>query len=319
MMLEDRPFSYSQVHSWQQMHDVHLLAQHIMKGTTVSTSVAYGVLSELARYANPLFDSFHDCLERFHPNVQAAIYRKTMRQEYSKYGAILKSAHPRLIRQEKKLLAQNKIHMINIGKKSRGTVLVFTTLFNNFYMTKIALVAMLVKSRYSVILVNDSSGYYYLNGINSNLNTWEKLVLELQRQVNGLNGDKLIITGFSSGGYAALLAALELNPDYFFIFSGVVDLEKKSDSPYPKLFRDREGHLTPSELRRNLALELSQRELNGSFFAGKDNPRDCAELLKVVPTDKVKTSIVADAGHICFREMVLDGSFEKLFYDLVKD
>lgn len=72
-----------------------------------------------------------------------------------------------------------------------------------------------------VIFLRDVTKQWYLEGINKNINTIEKLALFLKKQTDGL---RIICVGNSAGGYAASLFGCLLNASHVFNFSGQFSL-----------------------------------------------------------------------------------------------
>jgi hypothetical protein len=72
-----------------------------------------------------------------------------------------------------------------------------------------------------VIFLRDVTKSWYLEGINININTIEKLACFLEEQTHGL---KVICVGNSAGGYAATLFGCLLNASHTFNFSGQYSL-----------------------------------------------------------------------------------------------
>jgi hypothetical protein len=72
------------------------------------------------------------------------------------------------------------------------------------------------------ILLRDVTKQWYLNGINAQINTIEKLVDFLKQETAGLD---TICVGSSAGGYAATLIGCLLSASHVFSFSGQFSLE----------------------------------------------------------------------------------------------
>ena len=68
------------------------------------------------------------------------------------------------------------------------------------------------------IFLRDLKKQWYFTGINSNINSFERLKLWLSEQVNGY--DEVIFVGSSAGGYASTLLGAALGVDRVFNFAG---------------------------------------------------------------------------------------------------
>ncbi|MBQ8635693.1 hypothetical protein IJ425_06040 [bacterium] len=87
-----------------------------------------------------------------------------------------------------------------------------------------------IKNKYSLIIfVRDIYKQWYLNGINSELDTQEKVIEELKKITKGY---KVTTCGNSAGGYMATLVGISINAENIFSFSGQFDLnsQKYKDS-----------------------------------------------------------------------------------------
>lgn len=78
-----------------------------------------------------------------------------------------------------------------------------------------------IKKASKHIFLRDISKQHYLNGINNEINSSDKLLEFLKRETEG---SKIITIGASSGGFAAVLFGILLNAEYIFSFSGQYSL-----------------------------------------------------------------------------------------------
>ncbi|SFF07740.1 hypothetical protein [Spirosoma endophyticum] len=94
------------------------------------------------------------------------------------------------------------------------------------------------------IFLRDIKKQFYLNGINEQLNSVEKLFYFLQIETKGY---KVIAIGSSSGGYAAVLFGSKLNAEIIYTFNGQFSLfkylDRSSELDDPILFRERNNPL----------------------------------------------------------------------------
>jgi len=74
------------------------------------------------------------------------------------------------------------------------------------------------------IFIRDVKKHHYLSGINSHLNTLEKVTDFLRAETSGY---KVITLGSSSGGYAAVFFGQELNAERIYSFNGQFRLRAK--------------------------------------------------------------------------------------------
>ena len=94
------------------------------------------------------------------------------------------------------------------------------------------------------IFIRDNKKQWYLEGINNNFNSIEKLEAFLIKETKGY---KTIMLGSSAGGYAAVLFGSLLKSEYILSFNGqfkLNDLLKSSnESIDPIIFREKNNQL----------------------------------------------------------------------------
>ena len=97
-----------------------------------------------------------------------------------------------------------------------------------------------IKKGYKHIFIRDNKKQWYLEGINNNINSIEKLEAFLIKETKGY---KTIMLGSSAGGYAAVLFGSLLKSEYVISFNGQFQfydlLETSSEKVDPVIFRNR--------------------------------------------------------------------------------
>ncbi len=97
------------------------------------------------------------------------------------------------------------------------------------------------------IFIRDVKKQWYLNGINSKINSPNKILELLKKETEGYKN--VITLGSSAGGYAAVLFGQQLNANLMYCFNGQFELntllERSDETVDPLVFRYREN----SELR----------------------------------------------------------------------
>lgn len=100
-----------------------------------------------------------------------------------------------------------------------------------------------------IIFIRDIYKQYYVNGINCEINTIDKLCEFLKKETEGM---RIIICGTSSGGYIATILGIYLNAELVFNFGGAWSLEEalrvawednKIKSSYYFLWKKREDEM----------------------------------------------------------------------------
>lgn len=98
-----------------------------------------------------------------------------------------------------------------------------------------------INKAYKHIFIRDIFKQWYLNGINKDLNSPQKLIDFLKKETEGY---KVITIGSSAGGYAAILYGSFINTQYTFAFNPQFELQslikRSSEAINPLLFRIRD-------------------------------------------------------------------------------
>ncbi len=305
MTAELTQITLSEYHSPQQHKDIRLAARVFMGQPQVQRKLAYLVLVELAKYADPLFPDMLDYLDRHDSNPRTAAFRQTVALEYQKVKEVLATCPPAFLRQfEQDLLTPNKPMLMRGTDPAKPLIVVFTTMFNNFYLSNLALSALLLDRGYSVLLLKDSSGYQYLNGIPGLGATWDATIARIG-QIAGDEGRGVVVTGFSSGGYAAGLAALALRPQLYVGFSISGNLSPDTDLPMPKLFTAENRAQTPAGLRRDLVPEFRETGQPARLFAGTKSLTDLAHIRAFDGVAHVEQHVMDNEGHVTIRPLFM--------------
>lgn len=92
------------------------------------------------------------------------------------------------------------------------------------------------------IFIRDIKKQWYLNGINSYINTPQKLLLFLKNETQGY---RIITLGSSAGGFAAVIYGQLLNADRIYTFNGQFEirsiLNNSTEATDPLIFRNKQN------------------------------------------------------------------------------
>ena len=102
------------------------------------------------------------------------------------------------------------------------------------------------KNQYrKAIFIRDIRKTWYIDGINSNINTIEKIYEMLKVEVKGAS--EVICIGNSSGGYAATLFGILLGAHRIFSISGFFEIESESNYPENIALREANNNIEKSK------------------------------------------------------------------------
>lgn len=182
---------------------------------------------------------------------------------------------------------------------TRKLLVVWTTIFNNFYLSNAAVAALFGKFDCSLLLLKDSSYFNYLKGVKgfaSDLFGIGPTIEELARR-EGL--EEIYMSGFSTSGYAALLTSLRIPCRGYLGFSQTVDLSPDSPRPPPYTFtpdvRARVDPATTFDLKPLLA--DADPAVPRTLFYGEMNRHDSVQAQHVEGMETVEVISIPKTKH----------------------
>ena len=88
-----------------------------------------------------------------------------------------------------------------------------------------------------IIFVRDIYKQWYIDGINTEINTRDKVIEFLCKETKGY---KVSVCGNSAGGYMAVLCGVKMNAEKIFSFSGQFDIMDKISNENPLIFQHKD-------------------------------------------------------------------------------
>jgi hypothetical protein len=162
-----------------------------------------------------------------HPDVQQYLDRLSKQAKFIRGIAGLDE-----IRRNKALVSElyklNGIFFARGERHHEKLLVVFTTVFNNFYVSNLVFYAMLRHFGVSILFLKDTSLHNYLNGIVGFGNDIVQVSQRIKSVVQREGISEVYITGFSSGGYASLFCSNMLPCCSYVGFSLRSDLSRSS-------------------------------------------------------------------------------------------
>ncbi len=123
-------------------------------------------------------------------------------------------------------------------QKSRKLLVVFTTIFNNFYISHLNLHATLRDLGCHLLFLKETTLANYQRGVGSFASDFPGIGEQIGATARQLGAEQIFISGFSSGGYAALLTSLRLPCHGYLGFSHATDLSPGSPLSRPWYLTD---------------------------------------------------------------------------------
>lgn len=195
-------------------------------------------------------------------------------------------------------------------------LVVFTTRFNNFSVSNLVLDALLGELGIARLYLKDVSADLYLRGVQG----LAASLAELPAAIAGLlatHGIRhSIVTGFSSGGYASLYAASQLQPLGYVGFSVYTDVSTDSLLPQRAMWRALQDQV-PAELLLDLRPGLNRPEQRLTLYYAARDPIDRAHALHLERCPGVKLVCHPEANHEVPAYLIEEGRFLDPFRELL--
>jgi hypothetical protein len=185
------------------------------------------------------------------------------------------------------------------AKHPEKLIVVFTTMFNNFQISNVALYALLKEFGVSSLILKDCTYSNYLNGVSglgTNIHSLAQGISALAREDNI---SEIYLMGFSSGGYSSLYASFLLPCSGYTGFSLLTDLSKGSHIDPGPFFSTKSRDSTNEAYLinlRNLADATNDRVKRQIFF-GADSAMDTAHAKNMDGVPNLQTIKVKNCGH----------------------
>ncbi len=204
---------------------------------------------------------------------------------------------------------------------SRRLLVVFTTLFNNFAISTAALASLLTGTGANLLILKDSTIYNYHRGVYGLAEDFPSLSKAIHDHAARIGADRIYYSGFSSGGYAALLTSLLGQCDGYLGFSHITDLSANSSLPPSR-------HMPP-QLRTSLdqrwfrdlrpMLAKADPTVHRRLIYGAKSAPDIVHAENLSGLNTVSLTRLADATHNTVQHLLESGSLSELFRQFVAD
>ncbi len=203
--------------------------------------------------------------------------------------------------------------------ESDALLVIFTNMFNNFYVSNAALIAMLSRLPCDILLLKDASLLNYHGGISGFAADMPGIAESIRRFADKRGKRRIYVSGYSSGGYAALLTSLLMPCDGYLGFSHQTDLGKDSPLPAPRLFSDEvRARVNPEWLLdcRPL-LEQADPAVPRTLVYGGRNDRDVAHATHLDGLASIGLVHLPGAAHNTIQPLIAEGKLIEMFRALV--
>jgi hypothetical protein len=198
-------------------------------------------------------------------------------------------------------------------------VVLWTTMFNNFYLSNAAMAAMLAGLDCSVLILKDSSPFNYLKGVQGFAPDLFAIGPAIEKLVAQHGFTRIYHASYSSSGYAALYTSLTSPSHGTLTFSPWVDMRVDSPLPPPFFFtEDVRAQVDPVctfDLKPMLA--KADPAIPRTLIYGELNGRDRANARYVEDLDTIDVIAVPGIGHNTILPYLHRGEFRDMFVRLI--
>lgn len=198
-------------------------------------------------------------------------------------------------------------------------IVVFTSKFNNYHVSNVVFDALLAELGVARLFLKDTTASIYFRGVEGLCQDLQALPHAIENFLSRNGCDRAIITGFSSGGYAALYTALHIENVGCVGFSTHTDISPSSRLPLLNLFHSLRGQI-PDDNLLDLRTLFEQARTKSPFtlYVGAKDPIDRAHAMRLSRFDNVKVVEVPDAGHHVTSALMERGELAHPFIELLQ-
>jgi pimeloyl-ACP methyl ester carboxylesterase len=189
------------------------------------------------------------------------------------------------------------------SKPSTKLLVVFTSIFNNFYFSNAILAALFAKLDCDLLFLKDSSFFSYLRGAKGIAEDFPGVCDKIVELGQRNNIERTFIAGFSAGGYAALQTSLRIPCSGYLGFSHAVNRNPETrfdpvrDPEVLKLFDPR------WQLDLKQLLEKADPDVPRALYFGHQNERDAKHARHIEGLHTIATIGLPRIGHNTVRAL----------------
>jgi len=198
-------------------------------------------------------------------------------------------------------------------------LIVFTTMYNNFEISNLALLALLRPLGVSLLFLKDGSRFNYLNAIPGIGKDFESAARRIAAN-NARNGFREVyLSGFSSSGYASLLMTMAVPCTAYLGFSIRSDISEGPDFNAGDYFTAEIRDQVPPSLHHDLApmIERSGQAIAYRLFYGSLNALDKRHARHLAGIPHVVLEELDGCSHGTVVRRLLDGQLLADFRSLM--
>lgn len=302
-------------HSYEQISQIEKLCQNGLNEKSLNVRLGLKLLPELAQHGSAVFTDLAYYLGQTTNDERLSSFLSRHSLVYEHVADLLRPTRSVFKNDARLKLYDRSAPVYYKGpKNSNPFLLIFTTSYNNFYISNLALAESLAQAGFSFLIVKDPSGMQYTQGIANISSSWVESINWLRKFIRKDTGKQnIVFSGFSSSGFSSILAALACNPDYTVCFSPKTTMKEDKGTVPSKVMTRKMYDRIPSFLKCDLLEQVSLYSSPVSIFVGHDSSVDLRQAERLSEVPSVTVQKVANTGHISFLPLLLEGAFTKAF------
>ena len=268
-----------------------------------------------------------------HPNAQPLLHalRNVRHHEVALHVARLQLSHKevakgfRLNAVDDQLLnstyRENGYFIVKNQRPVRKLLVLFSTMFNNFFFSNLVFCHLLRDLDCHILYLKDSTLANFHHGVEGLAPDIPGIAERIKTFASEIGADQLYFSGFSSGGYPALLISLLVGGAGFVGFSHETDLSPGAKYPPG-------SHFTPEVRARvnprwllDLRAELVMADPATPrwMYYGANDHRDAGHARNLEGVAGIEVNRVADVGHNTVLCLMASGQLLPIFNRLIAD
>jgi hypothetical protein len=299
--LEDFDRLAARVGKYESQRDVLKLADQMLSHGHPDTPLVTALLRQnphrdVVALGTRLEKCFHHLREKLHVED---LDRKQLVRAYRKDGYLL----------------------FESAQRSRKLLVLFTTIFNNFYISHLNLQAMLKDLGCHLLILKETTSANYQRGVANFARDFPDIGEQIRATARRLGADRIYISGFSSGGYAALLTSLRLTCHGYLGFAHTTDLSPDSAFSLPWYI----GEAAYARLDRRwlvdlrVALQDADPSVPRVYCYGDRSAKDVLYARHLAGLDTIRVLRLRNGTHNTIQYLLAQGRLAGAFSWLVAD
>lgn len=197
-------------------------------------------------------------------------------------------------------------------------VIIFTTMFNNFYISNAMLLKLLNSYGVSVLLLKDATHFNYLNGVVGLGENLIEVADSINRFIENEKTDKCYLMGFSSGGYGSLFLSAKIPCQGYLGFSVRTNLHKMEKYSFQNITQKTLNQI-PKRFKPDLRdlIEIERSFPKRVLIYGDNAGIDKDQALSMTGCLNVSLVPVSECGHMTVAKYMQQGKFIDTIKNLI--